>query len=122
VLETIRVFAEKHGVAHRDDITDEEILDRTLLPMVNMGAKILEEGKAMRSSDIDVIWVNGYGWPVYRGGPMFWAEGIGLDTVAAKIKEYSAKLGGEHWEISPLIERLAAEGKTFQDLEPQKIR
>ncbi|PZC43461.1 MAG: 3-hydroxyacyl-CoA dehydrogenase [Chloroflexi bacterium] len=122
VLEIIRGFAEKRGVAHRDDITDEEILDRCLLPMVNMGAKILEEGKAMRSSDIDVVWVNGYGWPVYEGGPMFWAEGQGLDTVAAKITAYGAKLGGEHWELSPLIEKLASEGKSFQELEPQAIR
>ena len=122
VLELIRAFAEKRGVAHRDDITDEEILDRTLLPMVNMGAKILEEGKAMRASDIDVIWVNGYGWPRYRGGPMFWAEGLGLDTVAAKIKAFGTTLGGDHWELSPLIERLAAEGKNFHDLEVQPIR
>ena len=122
VLEIIRDFAGKRGVEHRDDITDEEILDRCLLPMVNMGAKILEEGKAMRSSDIDVVWVNGYGWPVYTGGPMFWAEGVGLDVVAEKIKSYHATLGGEHWEISPLIEKLASEGKTFQELEPQAIR
>ena len=122
VLEIIREYAAERGVAHRDDITDEEILDRSLLPMVNMGAKILEEGKAMRSSDIDVIWVNGYGWPVYEGGPMFWAEGVGLDTVVAKIKQYGATLGGEQWELSPLLAKLAAEGKTFQTLEPQKIR
>ena len=122
VLDLIRDFASRHGVAQRDDHSDEEILDRCLLPMANMGAKILEEGKAMRSSDIDVVWVNGYGWPVYHGGPMFWAEGMGLDTVAAKIKDYGAKLGGAHWELSPLIEQLASEGKSFQDLPPQKIR
>ena len=122
VQEIIRAFADKHGVAHREDITDEEILDRCLLPMVNVGAKILEEGKAMRPSDIDVVWINGYGWPVYTGGPMFWAEGVGLDTVAAKIKDYGAKLGGEHWELSPLIERLASEGTSFQELEAQAIR
>lgn len=122
VLDLIRDFASRHGVAQRDDHSDEEILDRCLLPMANMGAKILEEGKAMRSSDIDVVWVNGYGWPVYQGGPMFWAEGMGLDTVAAKIKDYGAKLGGAHWELSPLIEQLASEGKSFQDLPAQKIR
>ena len=122
MLEIISEFAQKHGVEQRDGISDEEILDRCLLPMVNMGAKILEEGKAMRSSDIDVVWVNGYGWPVYTGGPMFWAEGVGLDVVAEKIKGYHAKLGGEHWEISPLIEKLASEGKTFRELEPQAIR
>jgi 3-hydroxyacyl-CoA dehydrogenase len=122
VLDLIRDFAATHGVAQRDDHSDEEILDRCLLPMVNMGAKILEEGKAMRASDIDVVWVNGYGWPVYHGGPMFWAEGMGLDTVAAKIKDYGARLGGAHWDLSPLIDQLASEGKSFQDLPPQKIR
>ena len=122
VLDLIRDFAARRGVAHRDEISDEEVLERCLLPMVNMGAKILEEGKAMRASDIDVVWVNGYGWPVYHGGPMFWAEGMGLDSVAAKISEYGARLGGEHWELSPLLANLAAEGKSFQDLAPQKIR
>ena len=122
VLDLIRDFAARRGVAHRDEISDEEVLERCLLPMVNMGAKILEEGKAMRASDIDVVWVNGYGWPVYHGGPMFWAEGMGLDSVAAKITEYGARLGGEHWELSPLLAKLAAEGKSFQDLAPQKIR
>jgi 3-hydroxyacyl-CoA dehydrogenase len=78
--------------------------------MVNEGAKILEEGIALRGSDIDVIWVNGYGWPVYRGGPMYWADTLGLDVVAEKIRSYGDRLGGKHWELSPLIERLAAEG------------
>ena len=82
--------------------------------MVNEGAKILEEGIAIRSSDIDVVWVNGYGWPVYRGGPMFWGDTVGLGEIAEKIKHYSETLGGDHWELSPLIERLASEGKTFQ--------
>ena len=117
----IRAFASRLSVQERP-VSDGEILERCLLPMVNEGAKILEGGKAMRASDIDVIWVNGYGWPVYTGGPMFWAEGLGLDVVAAKIREYGAKLGGEHWELSPLIGRLAAEGKTFRDLEAQSIR
>ena len=82
--------------------------------MVNEGAKILEEGIAIRSSDIDVVWVNGYGWPVYRGGPMFWGDTVGLSEIAEKIKGYHETLGGDHWKLSPLIERLAAEGKTFQ--------
>ncbi|MFP5487222.1 MAG: hypothetical protein ACLGHQ_02800, partial [Acidimicrobiia bacterium] len=59
---------------------------------------------------VDVIWVNGYGWPVYRGGPMFWADSIGLDEVASKISTYAEQLGGSHWELSPLIARLAADG------------
>jgi len=115
VEQIIRDFGAGKGVEQRD-VTDEEILDRCLLPMVNEGAKILEEGIAIRPSDIDVVWINGYGWPVYTGGPMFWADTIGLDVVAEKIKKYSAELGGEHWKISPLIERLAAEGSSFASL------
>ena len=63
-----------------------------------------------------MVWINGYGWPVYTGGPMFWADTVGLDVVVEKIKHYSAMLGGRHWELSPLLERLAAEGKTFQSM------
>ncbi|MEM6704817.1 MAG: 3-hydroxyacyl-CoA dehydrogenase NAD-binding domain-containing protein [Acidobacteriota bacterium] len=113
VEQIIRDFAAQQGVEQRE-VSDQEILERCLYPMVNEGAKILEEGIAIRSSDIDVVWVNGYGWPVYRGGPMFWGDTVGLGEVAEKIKHYSETLGGDHWELSPLIERLASEGKTFQ--------
>ena len=98
-----------HGHEQRD-VTDEEILERMLLPMVNEGAKILDEGIAIRGSDIDVVWVNGYGWPVYRGGPMHWADTMGLAEVVAKIRSHGSRLGGSHWELSPLLERLADEG------------
>ena len=66
-------FAAKKGI-NRRKISDEEILERCIYPMINEGAKILEEGKAQRASDIDIVWINGYGWPVYRGGPMFYAD------------------------------------------------
>ena len=69
-------------------MTDQEVLERCLYPMVNEGAKILEEGIAIRGSDIDVVWVNGYGWPLYRGGPMFWADSVGLAEIADKVAEY----------------------------------
>ena len=78
--------------------------------MVNEGAKILSEGIAIRGSDVDVVWINGYGWPMYTGGPMFWADTVGLSDVADRIKHYASTLGGEHWTISPLIEQLAADG------------
>ena len=78
--------------------------------MVNEGAKILDEGIAIRGSDIDVVWVNGYGWPLYRGGPMYWADQVGLAEIADKITGYSESLGGRHWELSPLLARLADEG------------
>ena len=77
VQQIIEDFASKQGVERRE-ISDEEIVERTLYTMVNEGAKILEEGIAQRASDIDVVWVYGYGWPVYRGGPMFWADTVGL--------------------------------------------
>ena len=114
VEQIIKDFAIGKGIEQRE-VTDQEVLERCLYPMVNEGAKILEEGIAIRGSDIDVVWVNGYGWPVYRGGPMYWADSVGLAEVAAKISEYSERLGGRHWELSPLLAKLAAEdGKLHQ--------
>jgi len=96
-------------------ISEAEILERCVYPMINEGAKILEEKIAIRPSDIDIVWINGYGWPVYRGGPMFYGDTVGLKTVVAKLKEYGPKLGAG-FTLSPLLEKLAAEGKRFQDL------
>ncbi|MEO8812299.1 MAG: 3-hydroxyacyl-CoA dehydrogenase NAD-binding domain-containing protein, partial [Caulobacteraceae bacterium] len=109
----IRDFVAKSGVNPRT-IGDEEILERCLYPMVNEGAKILAEGKAIRASDIDVIWENGYGWPVYRGGPMFWGDRVGLDKVLGKMREYEATMG-EAYKPAPLLEKLVADGKRFQN-------
>ncbi len=110
----INDFIGKSGANPRK-ISDEEILERTLYPMVNEGAKILEEKKAIRPSDIDVVWENGYGWPVYRGGPMFWGDQIGLPKILAKLKEFEATMG-EVWKPSALLETLVAEGKGFKDI------
>ena len=99
-------FGRRQGVTQRE-VSDQEILERCLYPMVNEGAKILDEGIAIRASDIDVVWINGYGWPVYTGGPMFWADQIGLVEVAARIEHYASTEGGDHWKISPLLARLA---------------
>ncbi|HEY1927184.1 MAG TPA: 3-hydroxyacyl-CoA dehydrogenase family protein, partial [Caulobacteraceae bacterium] len=86
---------------------------RCLYPMVNEGAKILEEGKAIRASDIDVVWQNGYGWPVYRGGPMWWGEHVaGLPKVLERMKEYEGRMG-EAYKPAALLERLVAEKKGF---------
>ena len=112
--EIIKEFIAKSGKNPRK-IGDEEILERCIYPMINEGAKILEEKKAIRASDIDIVWVNGYGWPVYRGGPMFYADQIGLDMVLAKIKEFQATLG-DAFKPAALLEKLVAEGKRFQDL------
>ena len=108
VEQLIKDFAVGRGVEQRE-ITDQEVLERCLYPMVNEGAKILDEGIAIRGSDIDVVWVNGYGWPVYRGGPMFWADSVGLAEIADKVAGYHDSLGGRHWELSPLLRRLADE-------------
>jgi 3-hydroxyacyl-CoA dehydrogenase len=107
-------FRSKAGVTPRA-ISDEEILERCIFPMINEGAKILEEGKAIRASDIDIVWINGYGWPVYRGGPMFYGDTVGLDKVLARMKQWHAELG-EQFKPSALLEKLVAEGKRFQDL------
>ncbi len=113
VEQLIKDFAVGRGVEQRE-VTDQEVLERCLYPMVNEGAKILDEGIAVRGSDIDVVWVNGYGWPVYRGGPMFWADSVGLAEIADKIAEYSQSLGDRHWEPSTLLRRLADEGGKLQ--------
>ena len=91
VQQIIEDFARKQGVERRE-ISDEEIVDRTLYTMVNEGAKILEEGIAQRASDIDVVWVYGYGWPVYRGGPMFWADSVGLAKIVEGLKRQEARM------------------------------
>jgi 3-hydroxyacyl-CoA dehydrogenase len=109
VEQIIKDFAIGKGIEQRE-VSDQEVLERCLYPMVNEGAKILDEGIAIRGSDIDVTWVNGYGWPVYRGGPMHWADSVGLTEIVEKVNGYNESLGGKHWEPSPLLERLAAEG------------
>jgi 3-hydroxyacyl-CoA dehydrogenase len=104
--------ATEQGITRRF-ISDEEILQRLLYPMVNEGAKILEEKIAIRASDIDVIWVYGYGWPVYRGGPMFWADQIGVKSLRDKMLEFKKQSGDAFWTPAPLLDRLANEGKGF---------
>ncbi|PWR18022.1 3-hydroxyacyl-CoA dehydrogenase NAD-binding domain-containing protein [Zavarzinia compransoris] len=100
------------GIATRA-VDDREILERCLFMMVNEGARILDEGIAARASDIDAIWLNGYGFPAYRGGPMFWAEQEGLDKVVAGIEAYHARLGTGPWAVAPLLRRVLAAGRGF---------
>ncbi len=104
----IRDFAARKGVAPRA-VADQEIRERLLYTMVNEAAKILDEGMAQRASDIDTVWINGYGWPAQTGGPLFWADGIGLDTVIAGLEAHADRLGRDA-EISPLLRRKAKEG------------
>ena len=105
--EIVKEFAARSGKTPRT-FTADEIIERLVLPMINEGAKILEEGKAIRASDIDIIWINGYNWPAYRGGPMFFADQVGLGHVVSRLGE----LG---WKPAPLLERLAAQGKKLCD-------
>ena len=112
VVKMIREFAVSKQIRQRD-ISDEEILERCLMPMVNEGAKILSEGIAIRASDIDTVWVHGYGWPVYRGGPMYWANIYGLDRIVARMRDF-AKDDAAFWAPASLLEELAAKGGGFK--------
>ena len=112
VVEDLIVKASREAGIERRKISDQEILERCLYSLVNEGAEILEEGIALRAADIDVVYVYGYGFPRYRGGPMFYADTVGLDKVLASIRQFH-KTHGEFWKPAPLLEKLAAEGKKF---------
>ncbi len=101
----------------RHKISDEEVLKRCLYPLINEGARILEDGIAIRPCDIDIVYINGYGFPEVTGGPMFWADQQGLDTVLADIKRFGEIYGGDAWKPAPLLEKLVAEGKGFGSLQ-----
>lgn len=110
----VRISAER-GVTRRV-FSREEILARLLDPMVNEGARILDEGIATRPGDIDVVWVHGYKWPAWRGGPMFWADGVGIDVIVRRLEAQAAESGDKALEPAPLLRRLAAEGRGFASL------
>ena len=114
VNELVRRWAREAGIAQRK-ISSEEIVDRCVFALVNEGARILEEGIARRAVDIDIIYLNGYGFPAYRGGPMWYADTAGLDKVYRRISEFHQQQG-ELWEPAQLLTRLAQEGKTFAEL------
>jgi 3-hydroxyacyl-CoA dehydrogenase len=111
VQQIIEDFANNQAVERRE-ISDEEIVERTLYTMVNEGAKILEEGIAQRASDIDVVWVYGYGWPVYRGGPMFWADSVGLAKIVEGLKRQEERMKPE-FSFSKLLLEKAEAGESF---------
>ena len=109
----VRKWAAEAGILQRR-ISREEIVDRCLYALVNEGARILEEGYALRAVDMDIIYINGYGFPAHRGGPMWYADTVGLKNVYNRVLAFH-KLHGELWEPAPLLKRLAEEGKTFVD-------
>jgi 3-hydroxyacyl-CoA dehydrogenase len=118
VAALIEQVAAEQGVKRRK-VTEEEIIERTQYALINEGAKILEEGIALRAVDIDIIYINGYGYPAWRGGPMWYADTVGLKKVYERVSQFHEE-HGELWEPAPLLKRLAEEGKTFADFDKEK--
>ncbi len=118
VSELVRKWAREAGIAQRK-IPSEEIVDRCIYALVNEGARILEEGIARRAVDIDIIYLNGYGFPAYRGGPMWYADTVGLDKVYRRISDFHER-HGELWEPAPVLKRLVEEGKTFAEFNKEQ--
>jgi 3-hydroxyacyl-CoA dehydrogenase len=111
--EIIERVSKEYGMSRRA-FSDEEIVERCMLALMNVGCEVLREGVAYRASDIDIVYLYGYGFPAYRGGPMFWAENeVGLKNALEKLKQYSAQTGGKWLTVSPLLEKLVAEDKGF---------
>jgi 3-hydroxyacyl-CoA dehydrogenase len=108
----IEQIAREAGIERRA-IAREEIIDRCIFALVNEGAKLLGEGIALRAVDIDVVYLNGYGFPAWRGGPMFYADTVGLHKVLARVEEFEARHGADLWSPAPLLEQLVKEGRTF---------
>ncbi|HEV8146104.1 MAG TPA: 3-hydroxyacyl-CoA dehydrogenase NAD-binding domain-containing protein [Bryobacteraceae bacterium] len=119
VAALIEKTARAAGVERRN-ITNEEIVDRCIYALVNEGARLLEEGIAIRAVDIDIVYLNGYGFPAWRGGPMFYADTVGLKNVLARVEEFEQRHGSDLWAPAPLLKRLAEAGKTFASYDKEK--
>src|SRR5262245_14831599 len=111
--------AAARGITRRR-VEDDEIVARIATALANEGARVLEDGFATRAGDIGVVYVYGFGFPRYRGGPMFYADTVGLPTVLSRVKEYRARFG-DYWEPAPLLERLVAEGRGFYSEATQPV-
>ncbi len=118
VLDLIARSATEAGIVRRD-IADEEIVERAIYALINEGARVLEDGGALRASDIDVVYVNGYGFPGWRGGPMFHADRVGLRQIYDRIDTFHRELG-PRWAPAPLLAQLAREGRTFRELDAER--
>ena len=114
----IEAVAREAGI-HRRSISREEIVDRCLFALVNEGAKLLGEGFALRAVDIDIVYLNGYGFPAWRGGPMFYADTVGLRQVLNRVKDFEKQHGSDLWSPAPLLTSLAQDGRTFADFDRQ---
>jgi 3-hydroxyacyl-CoA dehydrogenase len=118
VLDLIARTATDAGITRRT-IRDDEIIERSIYALINEGARVLEDGGALRASDIDVVYVNGYGFPGWRGGPMFYADRVGLREIHDRIAAFHRELG-PRWAPAPLLARLAREGRTFRELDAER--
>jgi 3-hydroxyacyl-CoA dehydrogenase len=118
VLDLIRKTAQGAGIPQRE-ISNAEILERCLYALINEGARVLADGTAARAVDLDIIYLTGYGFPSWRGGPMFYAGLVGLDRICARSRELE-KEHGRRWTPAPLLARLASEGKTFADWDAER--
>ncbi|MFC7607997.1 3-hydroxyacyl-CoA dehydrogenase family protein [Teichococcus aestuarii] len=114
----IEGVSQKLGIQRRQ-ISQQEIAERLIYPMINEGARILEEGIAARPGDIDVVWLYGYNWPAWRGGPMHHADALGLAHVAERLAAYAAQTGDDSLKPAPLLAKLAAEGGSFAVLKAE---
>jgi 3-hydroxyacyl-CoA dehydrogenase len=114
----VRKWADEAGIPQRN-ISSQEMVERCIYALVNEGARILEEGIALRAVDIDIIYLNGYGFPTYRGGPMWYADTVGLDKVYRRIAEFHQQRG-ELWEPARVLKQLAEEGKTFAEFNQEQ--
>lgn len=113
VIEKLIVdYSKEHNIPRRE-IRDEEIIERCIYALVNVGAQILDEGIALRASDIDMVYLTGYGFPLYRGGPMFYADTVGLKKVVETMERFEKGRNGHFWKVAPLLKKLAEEGKSF---------
>jgi 3-hydroxyacyl-CoA dehydrogenase len=115
VLALLESVAARAGIRRRP-IRDEEIIERTIYSLINEGARVLEEGIAHRAADIDVIYLTGYGFPAYRGGPMFYADQVGLRRIHDRVSAFRRELG-PRWEPAPLLTQLARQGSTFREFD-----
>jgi 3-hydroxyacyl-CoA dehydrogenase len=118
VVELMDAVSRDAGIRRRA-FSKEEIIERTIFALINEGARVLERGVAVRAADIDVIYTSGYGFPAYRGGPMFFADRVGLRTVCDRVTEFHRELGAR-WEPAPLLQTLAARGATFRDFDAEQ--
>jgi len=118
VVDLIRSTAGEAAIPQRS-FDDREIVERCLYALINEGARIVADGSAQRASDIDVIYANGYGFPAWRGGPMFYADRVGLAAIHERIREFERDFGAR-WTPAPLLVELAASGKTFRELDRER--